>query len=180
MAAKESIVMFNDTSLCDEEEVGVEEEEIDKCSDDVEEEEEEEEDVDKCPDGVDEDDMDCRPTDVSFHRPTNTEELIALQQLPVDVIPTLFGNDGIISIEDLIIADTNDAEETSREECKHSLPLSKIIHLQKVLNLIAELISTEIDYVRDVGLLCDFLDECTYCSKAAVHSFVNSTGFIGE
>jgi hypothetical protein len=129
--------------------------------------------------------MEHRPTDVSFHRPTNTEELLALQQVPDD-IPTLFGDDGIITIEDLIIADTDenddnaDVEGNKDQTIKLSVPLSKLIHLEKLLKLLDELISTESGYVRDLGLLCNFLDECTYCSKTAVHSFVNSTTFIGK
>jgi len=122
------------------------------------------------------DSMDTRPTDVSFHRPTNTEELLALQQAPDD-IPVLFGDDGIININDLIVPDKDEVVPSS--DSKLSVSMTKFVHLEKVLNLLGELISTEVDFVRDVGLLCDFLDECTYCSKTAVHSFVNSTTFIG-
>lgn len=145
---------------------------------------EDEEDEDDDDDGVDEksieqdDDMEHRPTDVSFHRPTNTEELLALQQVPDD-ISTLFGEDGIIAIEDLIIAD-NDEVESEDIGNKMSTPMSKVMYLEKIMRLLGELLTTEIDYVRDLGLLCRFLDECTYCSKPAVHSFVNSTTFIGK
>lgn len=121
--------------------------------------------------------MDTRPTDVSYHRPTNTEELLDLQQAPDD-IPVLFGEDGIVRINDLLVPD-NETVSTSGGS-KLSIPMTKLVHLEKVLNLLGELMSTEINYVRDVDLLCSFLDECTYCSKTAVHSFVNSTTFIGE
>lgn len=119
--------------------------------------------------------LDSRPTEVSFHRPTNTEELFAL--VPDD-IPILFGDDGIVNIEDLIIPE-NEVEVDDPCQSKET-SLNKLIHLEKLSNLVAELITTEIDYVRDVGLLCGFLDECTYCPYTAVHSFVNSTTFIGE
>jgi len=160
------------------------------------EEEEEEEDVEKLDTDEDEDDevaaklcsdednnkMEYRPTDVSFHRPTNTEELLSLHQEDSGDILTLFGGeDGIITIEDLIIVEIDaDCEEKMHQGKKMSVPLSKLKHLEKLMKLLSELISTEIDYVRDLAHLCTFLDECTYCSKPAVHSFVNSTTFIGE
>lgn len=134
--------------------------------------------------------LDTRPTDVSYHRPTNTQELLALQHDP-EGISVLFGDNGIVTIDDLIVPDdrilsagtgpgTGTDTGTDTNESKQSIPMTKLVHLEKVLNLLAELISTETDYVRDIGLLCTFLDECTYCSKTAVYSFVNSTAFIGE
>lgn len=151
-------------------------------SDEEEEEDDDDDDeVDRVFSGHDEEDLELRPTDVSFHRPTNTEELLALQQAPDD-ISTLFGEDGIITIDDLIITETDDddVERNMESDNKLSIPVSKLMYLEKLLRLLAELISTEIDYVRDLGLLGHFLDECTYCSKTAVHSFVNSTTFIGK
>ena len=130
--------------------------------------------------------LDTRPTDVSYHRPTNTQELLALQHDP-EGISVLFGDNGIVTIDDLIVPDdrilsagTGPGTGPGTNESKQSIPMTKLVHLEKVLNLLAELISTETDYVRDIGLLCTFLDECTYCSKTAVYSFVNSTAFIGE
>lgn len=120
----------------------------------------------------DSEDLQSRPTDVSFHRPTNTKELLELQQDP-STIPTLFGDESIVTIDDLIVTETDDDE--TIVEWRHS-----VRNLEKMLNLVAELIATETDYVQDLSLLCTFLDDCTYCSKTAVYDFVNSTTFIGE
>ena len=144
-----------------------------------EEDEEEENEIEKLCSVDTEDDSVYRSTVVSYQRPTNTSELAELQESPGD-IPSLFGDNGMISIGDLIVDDVDkDCDENGKYD-KQSVSLVKLLHFEKLLRLIGELLSTEMNYVKDLDLLCSFLDECTYCSKPAVVSFVNSTTFIGE